>query len=208
MDFDFIELGELNGCETPVLPAPELVNYYKDLDDRIIWLDDEVGANSLNIIKNILRWNAQDEDKCLTVESRKPIKLLIFSPGGELEVCNAIVDVIELSKTPVWGINMGMAMSAAFYIQLACHRRLCTKNSIALIHKGAAAMQGNASDVISSIESYKTQLNRLKETILAKTNITSQLYNKRSKEDWYVFAKDQLKYGIVEKIIDDINEII
>lgn len=208
MDFDFIELKDLGISDPPVLPSPELVNYYKCLEDRVIWIDDEIGLLTLEVTKNILRWNAEDSDKNISVEQRKPIKLLIFSPGGDLDACNNLIDVIELSKTPVWGINVGMAMSAAFHILLSCHRRMCTKNSTALIHKGSASMQGNAGDLINGVENYKAQLKRLKEDILSKTTISPQLYSKKAKEDWYVSAQEQVKYGIVEKIVDDINELI
>lgn len=208
MDFEIFSLEDLPHVPDSLLPLPELVTYYKNLDDRVLWLDTEIGDSTLEVSKNILRWNAMDNNYDLEVDKRKPIKLLLFSPGGSLEVCNNLIDIITLSKTPVWGINVGMAMSAAFYIQIACHKRMCTKNSVVLIHKGGAELQGNAGDLIQSVESYKVQLDRMKKNILSKTSITPQLYNKRSKEDWYVFADEQLKLGIVDEIVSDINDLL
>lgn len=76
-----------------------------------------------------------------------------------------------------------------------------------MIHQGSNGISGNAADVISSAKNYEQQLNRLKDRVLEKTNITSRLYNQKLKEDWYLDSSEQLKYGIVEAIVEDISEL-
>lgn len=66
--------------ENLALPAPELVTYYRNLSNRTIWIDFEIDESCLEIERLILQWNKEDEG--IPVEERKPIKLLIFSPGG------------------------------------------------------------------------------------------------------------------------------
>ena len=99
---DSITLNIPKSISNLQLPDPELATYYKDLDNRILWIDDEINEYSLEYARLILRWN--DEDKKKKPEKRKPIKLLFFSPGGDLDVNNTLIDVISLSKTPIWGI--------------------------------------------------------------------------------------------------------
>ena len=207
MDFELSPIFIPEELENVKLPSPELLSFYENLQERVIWIDDEIGDQLLQYSKYILKWNMEDEKAGIRVEDRKPIKLMIFSPGGSLYSCNHFVDIIELSKTPVWGINVGMAMSAAFFILISCHKRLCTKNSVALIHQGSSGISGNAADVISSAKNYESQLNRLKDRVLEKTTIPSRLYNAKLKEDWYLDASEQLKYGIVETIVGDISEL-
>lgn len=207
MDFELSPIFIPEELENVKLPSPELLSFYENLQDRVIWIDDEIGDQLLQYSKYILKWNMEDEKAGIRVEDRKPIKLMIFSPGGSLYSCNHFVDIIELSKTPVWGINVGMAMSAAFLILISCNKRLCTKNSVALIHQGSSGISGNAADVISSAKNYESQLNRLKDRVLEKTTIPSRLYNAKLKEDWYLDASEQLKYGIVETIVGDISEL-
>lgn len=207
MDFELSPIFIPEELENVKLPSPELLSFYENLQDRVIWIDDEIGDQLLQYSKYLLKWNMEDEKAGIRVEDRKPIKLMIFSPGGSLYSCNHFVDIIELSKTPVWGINVGMAMSAAFLILISCHKRLCTKNSVALIHQGSSGISGNAADVISSAKNYESQLNRLKDRVLEKTTIPSRLYNAKLKEDWYLDASEQLKYGIVETIVGDISEL-
>ena len=207
MDFELSPIFIPEDLSNLKLPTPELVTFYQSLENRVLWLDDEIGDQLLEFSKYIIRWNMEDDKAEIPIENRKPIKLLIFSLGGSLYACNHFVDVIEMSRTPVWGINVGMAMSAAFFIQLSCHRRLATKNAVALIHQGSNGISGNAADVISSAKNYEQQLNRLKDRVLEKTNITSRLYNQKLKEDWYLDSSEQLKYGIVEAIVEDISEL-
>ena len=76
--------------ENMQLPDPGLLQYYQDLENRIVWLDTEVCVDCLYLIRYILKWNQEDKD--LPIESRQPIRLLFFSPGGDLDVNNALVD--------------------------------------------------------------------------------------------------------------------
>ena len=175
MDFELSPIFIPEDLSNLKLPTPELVTFYQSLDNRVLWLDDEIGDQLLEFSKYIIRWNMEDDRAEIPIENRKPIKILIFSPGGSLYACNHFVDIIEMSRTPVWGINVGMAMSAAFFIQLSCHKRMCTKNSVALIHQGSTGISGNAADVISSAKSYEQQLNRLKDRVLENKYYKSSL---------------------------------
>ena len=94
-----------HNLENLQLPDPELLTFYKGIKDRSFWIDNEIDDYSLEIARLILQWNKEDSD--IEVENRLPIKLFFFSPGGDLDVNNTLIDVIKLSKTPIWGINMG-----------------------------------------------------------------------------------------------------
>ncbi|MBQ2176541.1 MAG: ATP-dependent Clp protease proteolytic subunit, partial [Alphaproteobacteria bacterium] len=74
------------------------------------------------IIHYILRWNR--EDRNIDDIDRKPIYLMFNSPGGNIDAQAAICSAIELSKTPVIGVAIGMVASAASLIFLSCHCRL------------------------------------------------------------------------------------
>lgn len=44
------------------LPNPELRNYYRDLDNRILYIDEQIDENLLELSKEIIRWNKEDKD--------------------------------------------------------------------------------------------------------------------------------------------------
>ena len=184
-------------------PNPGLLYYYKQLDDRILWIDDEIDSSTLEVARLILLWNK--EDKGIPVEERKPIKLLIFSYGGEAQACFSILDAIALSKTPVWTINMGAAMSAALLILLAGHKRYCLEKSTALIHSGSGSTSGTYEQTQAQQKDYDHFIKVVREFILAKTNITKQLFDKHRREEWYLYSEDQVKLGIVDEVLTDID---
>lgn len=72
--------------EDSVFPNPGVYTYYKNYNNRIIWLSDEIYREStVPIIKNILIWNREDEAHGVKQEERKPIKLMINSYGGDID---------------------------------------------------------------------------------------------------------------------------
>ena len=124
-----------NGEANYQLADPYLVNYYNDRNRRTIMLTSEIDDSSYDIIQMILNWN--EEDKDIDPLERKPIKLVIASPGGTLEVAQAICSIIELSETPIWGIGIGCVASAASLIYLACHKRFVLPNCYFILHRGS-----------------------------------------------------------------------
>ena len=138
------------------------------MDDRIIWLDSAVDENTVEIGKKILQWNMEDRTK--KPKKIKPIILLIFSYGGNLDVCNSLIDIIEGSDTPVYGVNMGIAASAACFIYLACHKRFMLPRSSFLIHRGSGGYEGTYEQVLAQIVDYQNSIELIVNLVKEKKN--------------------------------------
>ena len=116
------------------LPNTYSLKYYRDLSNRTIWINDEINGDlTYELVHYIMKWNREDKD--IPEIDRQPIKLMFDSPGGDLDAQAAICSVIELSKTPIIGIAIGMVASAASYIYLSCHAHLALKSSCFILHK-------------------------------------------------------------------------
>lgn len=102
----YLDIAIPSNVENLQLPDPTLLQFYKNYDDRIIWIDDEITTMTLEYAKMIMQWNSEDKKNNIPAEERKPIKVIFFSPGGDLEVNNCLVDTIQLSQTKVIGINV------------------------------------------------------------------------------------------------------
>ena len=150
------------------LPAPELLCYYKQLENREYWLEDEIDEDTLTLAKLILQWNKEDEG--LEIQARKPIKIFFNSPGGALDVAYSLYDIIRMSKTPIIGINIGFCASAAAYIFIACHQRKMTKHSYFIFHQGSiSGLNGEYKQIVASIEDYQSQVEELSALIRERT---------------------------------------
>ena len=189
------------------LPDEELLAFYQDLENRVLWIDDEINELSLLYVKNILRWNKEDNYNNIPIEQRKPIKLLFHSVGGDLDIQAMMSNIITLSKTPIIGIAMGMVASAAAYIFLNCHKRYMLSSSYFLFHKGSIGVNGNANDVLSLIEDYQEQLNILVQKIVSCTDFTEAEVLNNIGMDWYVRASLALEKHVVDKIVDNIDDL-
>lgn len=192
--------------ENMQLPNPDLLNFYIDVEHRIFWLNDEIDTYSLNLIQYITFWNREDIE--IPIQDRKPIKIFFFSPGGSLDVQASLSNVIEISRTPIYGYNMGMAASAAAFIFLSCHKRYVLKDAYFLFHRGSIGFQGNATDVLTLIEDYQNQLDFLVAKIIEKTDFSEEEVVNNIVQDWYVRADLALEKKVVDGIIEDISELL
>ena len=109
------------------LPDPDLRNLYLDEQDRIYRLNHELTECDLELINMILKCNK--EDKGIPVEDRKPIKVYISSPGGDVVTLWSIIQAIQYSKTPVHTVNISYAYSAAAEILVAGQKRYLSEKS-------------------------------------------------------------------------------
>ena len=194
-----------SSADNLALPDPALVTYYKNLDNRTLWIDSQIDEMTLELEKFIMGWNREDYGK--PVKDRIPITLLFLSPGGDLEINNSLVDAITLSKTPIIGVNCGMAASAACFIFLACHKRYTFPNATFLIHQGAGSFSGNYEDVISAILNYQRQIEHLGKYILSRTSISEEEFQENFSTDWYIDAEEAVEKGLCSKIIKSLDDI-
>lgn len=196
-----------SAVENLQLPSPELVTYYHNLNNRVLWLDSEVDDTWLEFIRYILKWNR--EDKGVPTDQRKPIILMLYSYGGDLDTNNAFIDVIKCSKTPVWAANIGQACSAACFISIACHRRLAFPNATYLIHQGGGdGFSGTYEQVVAAVLEYQRKIELLQEYLISNTKIPQDVLEERIRTEWFITAQEALEYGICDEIIQDIDSIL
>lgn len=197
----YLDIAIPENVENMQLPSPELLTFYKNFEDRILWIDNEINDYSIEYAKYIMQWNRDDKLAGIKKEDRKPIKLLFFSPGGDLNINNMLVDTIALSETKVIGINCGMAASAACFIYLSCHERLTLPNAQFLIHQGAGSFEGTYDIVVSAITNYQKEIENLGKFVLSRTNIPENVFYENFITDWYIDANEAIKYGYVVKLL-------
>lgn len=190
------------------LPSPELLTYYEELEDRVFWIDDEVTDYSLELGRKILQWNREDEKNNVKIEDRRPIKILFFSPGGDLDVNNTLIDVIKLSKTPIWGINMGRCASAAAFIYLSCHKRFMLPQGYFLFHQGSGTFSGTFQEVCAQIEDYQTSIEQLMDFMLKNTSYKKEEIENKIIGEWYVRKDEAVEKGVCDEVISDISILL
>lgn len=207
-EFNFDDLFRNLQIEGPAatmqLPDPDLAQYWEDLRNRIIWINDEITDDYLDIVSKIIYWNR--EDKNIPIEARKPVRIMFSSPGGSLDVQDTLVSMIKLSKTPVYGFALGMVASAASLIFLSCHRRFALPNSYFVFHKGSLSnLGGNYNEVAAAMEDYRKQVERMEKFYIENTTYPEEVVKEKIKTDWYVHCDEAKEYNVITDIVEDID---
>lgn len=201
-----ILVGMPEGIENLQLPNPDLRDYYRDEEDRIFWLNDTVEDCAEDLIKMILRCNR--EDKGIPAEDRKPIKIFIDSPGGDVTFMWSIINLIKLSKTKVITINYCIAYSAAAEILASGHERLGFPGSHVMIHNGSCTYSGQA-DVVESTKKYFDKLTKKTvDNLIERTGIDAKSLKRKGSKDWYLDENEAIENGIIDKIVTDLDEVL
>ena len=189
---------------TMQLPDPDLAQYWEDLRNRIIWVNDEITDEYLDFVSKLIYWNRQD--KGVPVEERKPIRIFFSSPGGSLDVQDTLVSMIKLSKTPIYGVALGMVASAASMIFLATHKRYALPNAYFIFHRGSCSnLGGNYNEIAAAMDDYKQQIAKMEKYYVEHTLYTEEEIHKNISTDWYIRGNELVEKGIIHEWVEDIG---
>lgn len=186
------------------LADPSLVNFYNDLENRIYWLNDEINNYTFDLVQYIIRWNREDKD--IPVEKRKPIRIIIDCGGGALSVSETVSNIIQMSKTPVYGIALGFVASGASVIYLACHKKFALPNTVFVLHKGSCSgVSGTFDEMLAFMNDYEKQIEALIKFYLTHTRFTEQEILENIQTDWYVRLPEAQDKGMVDELITNLD---
>jgi ATP-dependent Clp protease, protease subunit len=139
----------------------------------------------------------------LEAENDEPVKVMIDSPGGDVDAGYAIFDMIRFIKPEVYTIGMGLVASAGALILLAApkERRLALPNSHYLIHQPLSGIRGVATEIeihAKEIEKARKKINLL---ISDETGKALKQVEKDTDRDYWLNAEESIEYGLVSRII-------
>jgi len=181
------------------LPDPILYQYYKNLLNRKIVINEQIGDALLETAT--LPFIEMDNDG-----SGKPIEIIISTVGGEIYSGFNLVDQIEKAKSPVTIHIMSMAASMGFLIAMAGKnnpnvKTVCHPFSVGLLHSGSQYMSGSSHAVKDTFDFSQHYEEKIKDYILTHTKIDENLYDKVERKEYWMDADEMLRLGIVDEIL-------
>lgn len=202
---DTLLVGVPNSVANMQLPDPDLRDYYKDEVNRVYWLDDKVDDSTLCLVKMIIRCNREDKDK--DVKDRTPIKIMINSGGGDVQVMLTIIKTMKISKTPIYTICFSSAMSAAAEILAAGHKRYALPGTCVMVHSGSCSYGGTMEQAESCKKYVDSLTKKANEEFLDNTKIDAKTLKKKGASDWYMDENEALEKGVIDYIVTDLDDI-
>ena len=175
--------------------------YSRLLNDRIVFLGEQVTSDSANlVIAQLLHLESQDPDK--------DISLYINSPGGDVYAGLGILDTMNFIKPDVSTICVGMAasMAAVLLAAGAKGKRLALPNSMVMIHQPSSGVKGQQTDIQIVADETKWIRQHLNELLADYTGQPIEKVNVDTERDNYLRAHEAADYGLVDRVISSRND--
>ena len=172
--------------------------YSRLLRDRIIFMGEDVNPHTANLIVAQLLFLDNENPG-------KDIYLYINSPGGSVYDALAIYDTMNFVKSDIQTVGIGIQASAAAFLLSSGTKgkRMILPNASVMVHQPSSGTRGKVTDQeIDLRESLRVK--KLQEEIMAKNTgqKVAKIHEDMERDKWMT-ATESLKYGIVDKIIDN-----
>lgn len=171
--------------------------YSRLLNDRIVFLGDQVTPETANVVVAQLLFLANEDPK-------RDIKLYINSPGGSVYAGMAIIDTMNYIQPDVQTIGIGLQASMGAML-LACGakgKRFLLPNSRVMIHQPSSGTEGKITDQEIALKEGIAVKKNLLEIFAERTGKTVKQVEKDMDRDNWMSAKEALAYGIVDEIVE------
>lgn len=170
--------------------------YSRLLEDRIIFLGEEVNEHTANVVIAQLLHLANEDPE-------KEISLYINSPGGSVYDGLAIYDTMNFIKPDVatYGIGLQASMGAFLLSSGAQGKRYALPNARVMIHQPSSGTQGKVTDQEISLKEAIELKERLAKMMAKNTGQKLAKVKADMERDLWMSSDDAVAYGIVDKIL-------
>ena len=187
----------LKGCEID----PVTYQYFHQLfHNRTLVFNGGVEDDLLERYYLPLREWEEDDDT-------KPITIILNSFGGSVTEGFFFAHYLKNYKKPLNIIVTGCAASMAAVILAAGGKndnitRYCYPSSYALIHDGYVAIGAAESKTAQDIMAFNDSVdNDIRDFIIENTNISAELYDSKTRHQWFLKASEMKEQNLIDVII-------
>ena len=166
------------------------------LKERIIFLGTPINDQIANlIIAQLLYLEREDPDK--------DINLYIHCPGGVISAGLAIYDTMQLIRSDVSTICVGLAASMGTLILAAgaAGKRYALPNSTIHMHQAVGGAQGQAADIEIAAREIMRMQDIIRNILVKHTGQPLDKIVHDTDRDFYLSAEQAVEYKLVDEIL-------
>ena len=174
--------------------------YSRLLNERIIFLGEEVNEHTANIVVAQLLYLAYDDPTA-------DISLYINSPGGSVYDGMAIYDTMQLIKPDVatYGIGLQASMGAFLLSSGAKGKRYSLPHAKVMIHQPSSGTRGKVTDMEIDLRE-SLGVKEMLAKILAKNTGQKLAKVKTDMErDYWMSPEEAKSYGLVDEVLSKLT---
>lgn len=176
----------------------------KLIEKRTIFVSEGINSSvAKKVVNHLLAMEAQDNSQ--------PIYMYLNSPGGEVNSGFAIYDTMRFIKSDVRVVCTGLCASIATIMLLGADKkhRYGMPNAKYLIHQPLIGgnVQGQASDLeITAREIIKTR-KKINDLLSEECGQSFDRVEEDTTRDYWMNSDEALEYGLISKIVANIDEL-
>lgn len=166
------------------------------LRERIVFLGTPISDQIANlIIAQLLYLDREDPEK--------DISLYIHSPGGVISAGLAIYDTMQLLRSPVSTICVGLAASMGTLLLCAGAKgkRYSLPNATIHLHQAVGGAQGQAADIEIAAREIMRMQEKIRSIIATHTGQPLDKIAHDTDRDFYLTPEQAVEYGLVDEIL-------
>lgn len=171
--------------------------YSRLLEDRIVFLGEEVNAHTANVIVAQLLHLANEDPN-------KDIHFYINSPGGSVYDGLAILDTMNFIKPDVatYGVGLQASFGAVLLAAGAKGKRHMLPNSRVMMHQPHGGSKGQITDQEISLREGLALKELLIDEMAKNTGQKRDKVKSDMERDFWMNAKEAKKYGIIDEVLN------
>jgi ATP-dependent Clp protease protease subunit len=177
--------------------------YSRLLKERLIFIVGPVEDYMANlVVAQLLYLESENADK--------DIHVYINSPGGSVTAGLSIYDTMQFINCDISTICLGQAasMGALLLAGGSTGKRFALPHSRVMVHQPSAGFQGQVTDISIHAEEV-IELKRRLNAIMAKhTGKSIEQIEQDLERDNFMSAEEAVKYGLIDTVLVDRNEIL
>ena len=162
-----------------------------------IFMGDVTEATMIPLVEWILAAN-------LSNKPQKELTLGICSPGGDLNACFALIDVMKGSRIPIKTIGMGMIASCGLlmFISGTKGKRILTPNTSILSHQYTWGSYGKEHELFATVKEFELTTKRMIAHYKKCTGLSEKIIREKllPPHDVWLDSNQAKKLGICDKI--------
>lgn len=141
--------------------------------------------------------------------SSDPITVIVSSPGGHVESGDMIHDTIRFIRPDVRILGMGWVASAGalIYVSVPKEMRFCTPNTRFLLHQPSGGAGGMATDIEIQAREILKMRDRLNKIFSDATGQPIERIEKDTDRDYWMGPEEGIEYGLVGKIVANVDDM-
>jgi ATP-dependent Clp protease protease subunit len=172
------------------------------LHQRIVLIGSEIDDAVANrVTSQLLLLSAED--------SAADISLYINSPGGSISAGLAVYDTMKLLPNAVSTVAVGFAGSMGQFLLAAGTKgkRFALPHARIMMHQPAGGVGGTTSDVVIQAENIRYVKEVVTRLQSEHTGQPLETVAADSERDRWFTAEQALAYGMIDKVVDHVNDV-